>query len=158
MCRGSLQGVRKRESKRTLELRRVVSFSLSNIFPFFFGCGWGKDRDVSFLRSLLRLESLSTGEISGRFFGVFANKNRPLISPVESRNPKPRVFRLPSQNALINRYGLNSLGAEDMARRLRERVRLFAYNKGYGFGEEAGRSLYSMEVQVCRREAWSMAN
>jgi hypothetical protein len=27
---------------------------------------------------------LSTGEINGRFFGVFANTNRPLISPVES--------------------------------------------------------------------------
>jgi dihydroorotate dehydrogenase len=52
-------------------------------------------------------------------------------------NPKPRVFRLPSQNALINRYGLNSLGADDMAMRLRERVRLFAYNSGYGLGEDA---------------------
>lgn len=52
-------------------------------------------------------------------------------------NPKPRVFRLPSQNALINRYGLNSLGADDMAIRLRERVRLFAYNKGLGIGEDA---------------------
>jgi dihydroorotate dehydrogenase len=52
-------------------------------------------------------------------------------------NPKPRVFRLPSQKALINRYGLNSLGAEDMAMRLRERVRLFAYYNGYGIGEEA---------------------
>jgi dihydroorotate dehydrogenase len=52
-------------------------------------------------------------------------------------NPKPRVFRLPSQKALINRYGLNSLGAEDMAMRLRERVRLFAYHNGYGIGEDA---------------------
>jgi dihydroorotate dehydrogenase len=52
-------------------------------------------------------------------------------------NPKPRVFRLPSQKALINRYGLNSLGAEDMAMRLRERVRLFAYHNGYRIGEEA---------------------
>jgi dihydroorotate dehydrogenase len=52
-------------------------------------------------------------------------------------NPKPRVFRLPSQKALINRYGLNSLGAEDMAMRLRERVRLFAYHNCYGIGEEA---------------------
>ncbi|TVY82926.1 Dihydroorotate dehydrogenase (quinone) [Lachnellula suecica] len=52
-------------------------------------------------------------------------------------NPKPRVFRLPSQKALINRYGLNSLGAEDMARRLRERVRLFAYHNGYGIGQDA---------------------
>jgi len=52
-------------------------------------------------------------------------------------NPKPRVFRLPSQKALINRYGLNSKGADDMARRLRERVRLFAYSRGYGVGQEA---------------------
>lgn len=52
-------------------------------------------------------------------------------------NPKPRVFRLPSQKALINRYGLNSLGAEDMAMRLRERVRLFAYHNGIGIDEEA---------------------
>jgi dihydroorotate dehydrogenase len=51
-------------------------------------------------------------------------------------NPKPRVFRLPSQKALINRYGLNSLGAEDMAMRLRERVRLFAYHNGFGIGPE----------------------
>lgn len=52
-------------------------------------------------------------------------------------NPKPRVFRLPSQNALINRYGLNSKGADDMAMRLRERVRLFAYHQGLGIGQEA---------------------
>ncbi|TKA31929.1 hypothetical protein B0A54_14823 [Friedmanniomyces endolithicus] len=30
-------------------------------------------------------------------------------------NPQPRVFRLPSQNALINRYGLNSEGVEHVA-------------------------------------------
>lgn len=47
-------------------------------------------------------------------------------------NPKPRVFRLPEQKSFINRYGLNSLGADDMARRLRERVRVFAYANGYG--------------------------
>jgi len=52
-------------------------------------------------------------------------------------NPKPRVFRLPGQKALINRYGLNSLGAEDMAMRLRERVRLFAYHNGIGIDEES---------------------
>jgi len=52
-------------------------------------------------------------------------------------NPRPRVFRLPSQNGLINRYGLNSLGADDMAKRLRERVRLFAYRHGFGVDEAA---------------------
>ena len=31
-------------------------------------------------------------------------------------NPKPRVFRLPSQKALINRYGLNSEGETSMVK------------------------------------------
>lgn len=50
-------------------------------------------------------------------------------------NPKPRVFRIPSQNALINRYGLNSEGADFVAMRLRQRVRDFAYRNGYGIGQ-----------------------
>lgn len=63
-------------------------------------------------------------------------------------NPKPRVFRLPEQNALINRYGLNSLGADDMARRLRERVRLFAKKEGYGVGPEGERIVLNGEADV----------
>ncbi|KAM0273521.1 hypothetical protein ACHAQH_008293 [Verticillium albo-atrum] len=38
-------------------------------------------------------------------------------------NPKPRVFRVPILDGMINRYGLNSYGADAMARRLRERLR-----------------------------------
>jgi dihydroorotate dehydrogenase len=33
-------------------------------------------------------------------------------------NPKPRMFRLPAERALINRLGFNNSGAEAMARRL----------------------------------------
>lgn len=51
-------------------------------------------------------------------------------------NPKPRVFRIPSQNALINRYGLNSEGVDFVAMRLRQRVRDFAYRHGFGIDEE----------------------
>jgi dihydroorotate dehydrogenase len=47
-------------------------------------------------------------------------------------NEKPRVFRLPSQGALINRYGLNSEGADHVAMRLRQRVREFAHSMGLG--------------------------
>jgi dihydroorotate dehydrogenase len=36
-------------------------------------------------------------------------------------NPKPRVFRLPSEGLLLNRMGFNSEGAEAVARRLRGR-------------------------------------
>lgn len=34
-------------------------------------------------------------------------------------NPKPRIFRLPEQQALINRLGFNNLGADAIATRLR---------------------------------------
>lgn len=63
-------------------------------------------------------------------------------------NPKPRVFRIPSQNALINRYGFNSEGAELVATRLRQRVRQFAYHAGLGMGEEAERKVLDGEAGV----------
>lgn len=63
-------------------------------------------------------------------------------------NPKPRVFRIPSQNALINRYGLNSEGAEHVAMQLRERVRSFAYSHGLGLGADAERIILDGKAQV----------
>lgn len=63
-------------------------------------------------------------------------------------NPKPRVFRLPSQNALINRYGFNSEGAETVAMRLRQRVREFAYHAGLGKDEAAERAVLNGEAGV----------
>ena len=52
-------------------------------------------------------------------------------------NDQPRVFRIPSQKALINRYGLNSEGADCVAMRLRQRVREYAYANGFGIDEAA---------------------
>lgn len=63
-------------------------------------------------------------------------------------NPKPRVFRIPSQRGLINRYGLNSLGAEELAMRLRERVRMWAYHNGFGLGPEAEEYVLSGQAEV----------
>jgi dihydroorotate dehydrogenase len=54
-------------------------------------------------------------------------------------NPTPRVFRVASQKALINRYGLNSEGAEYVEMLLRQRLRKYAYGNGFGLGEEAER-------------------
>lgn len=45
-------------------------------------------------------------------------------------NPKPRVWRVPTVEGMVNRYGLNSRGADAMAARLRERVRKFARSLG----------------------------
>ena len=63
-------------------------------------------------------------------------------------NPKPRVFRIPSQNALINRYGLNSEGAEYMAMQLRERVRHYAHNNGLGLEPESERQVLDGEAGI----------
>lgn len=48
----------------------------------------------------------------------------------QAGNPKPRVFRVPSLEGMVNRYGLNSRGADDMSIRLRDRLRRFALSLG----------------------------
>ncbi|OJD13677.1 hypothetical protein AJ78_05892 [Emergomyces pasteurianus Ep9510] len=63
-------------------------------------------------------------------------------------NPKNRVFRIVSQNALINRYGLNSKGADHMAAVLRQRVREFAYAHGFGSSEFAEQRVLDGEAGV----------
>uniref|UniRef100_A0A0B7K1C5 Dihydroorotate dehydrogenase catalytic domain-containing protein n=1 Tax=Bionectria ochroleuca TaxID=29856 RepID=A0A0B7K1C5_BIOOC len=45
-------------------------------------------------------------------------------------NPKPRVFRVTALNGMVNRYGLNSRGADNMSVRLRDRLRRFAKSLG----------------------------
>ncbi|MCJ1314874.1 Dihydroorotate dehydrogenase (quinone), mitochondrial [Xylographa vitiligo] len=63
-------------------------------------------------------------------------------------NPKPRVWRLPSQKGFINRYGLNSEGADAMAMRLRQRVREYAYSMGFGLDEAAEQRILDGEAGV----------
>ncbi|KAL8957680.1 MAG: hypothetical protein Q9183_005991, partial [Haloplaca sp. 2 TL-2023] len=63
-------------------------------------------------------------------------------------NPKPRVWRIPSQRALINRYGLNSEGADHIQMRLRQRVREYAYRMGFGIDEEAEQRILDGEAGV----------
>lgn len=45
-------------------------------------------------------------------------------------NPRPRVWRVPTVEGMVNRYGLNSRGADAVAARLRDRVRRFARSLG----------------------------
>ena len=46
-------------------------------------------------------------------------------------NTRPRVFRIPVLDGMVNRYGLNSRGADLMAISLRGRVRKFARSNGF---------------------------
>ncbi len=44
------------------------------------------------------------------------------VTPLaQSGNPKPRLFRLPKDQAIINRMGFNNAGADEMAKRLQKK-------------------------------------
>lgn len=66
----------------------------------------------------------------------------------QAGNAKPRVFRLPVHKALINRYGLNSEGADVIAMRLRRRVREYAHATGFGIDEFAEQRVLDGEAGV----------
>ena len=57
--------------------------------------------------------------ISGCFALGFGSVEIGTVTPFpQLGNPKPRVFRLPEDEAFINRYGFNSVGMEAVASRL----------------------------------------
>lgn len=63
---------------------------------------------------------------------------------------KPRVFRVPGENALINRYGLQSEGCDRVAIRLRTRVREFTRQVGLGIDTEAEKYVLDGKAGVPR--------
>lgn len=77
-------------------------------FPNPLGLAAGFDKDAAAYRGALRLGFgfVETGTVT------------PLPQP---GNPKPRLFRLPKDAAVINRYGFNSAGVDLAAKRLRGR-------------------------------------
>ncbi len=84
------------------------SLQIFNIsFPNMVGLGAGFDKNAAYLREL---EALGFGFVE---IGT--------VTPVaQDGNPKPRLFRLPQDKALINRMGFNNKGVEIVAARLKE--------------------------------------
>lgn len=71
-----------------------------------------------------------------------------IVPEPQAGNPKPRLFRVVSQNALINRFGLNSDGADKVAARLRDRVRAYAIRMGLGADAAAEQKVLNGEAGV----------
>lgn len=86
----------------------VRAFGLDFANPL--GMAAGFDKDARVPRALIRL--------GFGFVEVGGVTRRP-----QAGNPRPRVFRLPADGAVINRYGLNSEGMEAVAARLERRGR-----------------------------------
>src|SRR5215510_10424146 len=82
--------------------------SMFNIqFPNRIGLGAGFDKNAKYLREL---ETLGFGFVE---IGT--------VTPLpQSGNPKPRLFRLPKDKALINRMGFNNDGVKVIAERLHQ--------------------------------------
>ncbi|KAI9725725.1 MAG: Dihydroorotate dehydrogenase (quinone), mitochondrial [Chrysothrix sp. TS-e1954] len=71
------------------------------------------------------------------------------VTPLpQDGNDKPRVWRVGSQKGMINRYGLNSKGAAQVARELRIRIKKFAESVGLGIDEDAERAVLDGEAGV----------
>ena len=101
--RGTLKGLFSVEPDPELAVR---AFGLD--FPHPVGLAAGFDKDARWVDPLASL-GFSFIEI-----GTVTPRPQP-------GNPKPRLFRLPKDQALINRMGFNNLGAEAAAARLRHK-------------------------------------
>jgi dihydroorotate dehydrogenase len=72
-------------------------------------------------------------------------------------NPKPRLFRLPAQQALINRLGFNNKGVDYLVRRVRESPCKAVL--GINIGKNADTKLESAgdDYETCLRKVYSAA-
>ncbi|MBM4378427.1 MAG: dihydroorotate dehydrogenase (quinone), partial [Deltaproteobacteria bacterium] len=98
--------LRRRATRAAAEVD--LSTSVAGLrFPNCVGLAAGLDKDASAAEGLYALGfgALEVGTVT------------PLPQP---GNPAPRLFRLSSHGALINRMGFNNRGAAEMAARLRE--------------------------------------
>lgn len=91
------------------------------------GLGAGFDKNALYLREL---ETLGFG---------FAEIGTVTPKP-QAGNDKPRLFRLPKDQALINRMGFNNDGAEAIKRRLLERKSHHNFAKGFAVGGNIGKN------------------
>ena len=77
-------------------------------FPNKVGLAAGFDKNADYLHCLSKMG--------------FGHIEVGTVTPVaQSGNPKPRLFRLPKDQALINRMGFNNLGVDHMVKRLKNR-------------------------------------
>jgi dihydroorotate dehydrogenase len=96
------------QGAREIDDARLATQAFGLTFANPVGLAAGFDKDGEAIAGCLRL-GFGFVEIGG-------------VTPLpQPGNPRPRLFRLPADEAVINRYGLNSAGVEAMARRLASR-------------------------------------
>lgn len=97
-------------------------------FPSPVGLAAGFDKDARWFSALgaLGFGCIECGSVTGQ---------------PQPGNPRPRLFRLPADRAIINRMGFNSAGAEEVSRGLRRRWReLEKFQKDHVLAINLGKS------------------
>jgi dihydroorotate dehydrogenase len=72
------------------------------------------------------------------------------VTPLAQQgNPKPRLFRLREDEALINRMGFNNAGADDILRRLQNQKQSIVIGGNIGKNKETANELAHRDYSVC---------
>jgi dihydroorotate dehydrogenase len=93
-----------KQSKRFPEFGTLKRFGLEFTNPVGLAAGFDKNGTAAHALADLGFGSIEVGTVT----------NEP-----QSGNPKPRLFRLPQDQALINRLGFNNCGAQQLAENIR---------------------------------------
>src|SRR5690606_1202063 len=67
----------------------------------------------------------------------------------QSGNPQPRLFRLPDDEALINRMGFNNDGAEKIAKRLRSKYTTLIVGGNIGKNKDTPNEQAGDDYKLC---------
>ena len=114
-------------------------------FPHPVGLAAGLDKDAELLPVWQRL-GFSFAEVG-------------TVTPrPQAGNPKPRLFRLPADQALINRMGFNNAGVEAMARRLERRPAGFIVGANIGKNKDTPNETAVQDYLICLRRLLPLAD
>jgi dihydroorotate dehydrogenase len=129
-----------------------LKFEIWNLrFKNRIGLGAGFDKNAKYLREL---ETLGFGFVE---IGT--------VTPLpQEGNPKPRLFRLPKDKALINRMGFNNEGVKEIVKRLKEwkekKSRLISHQSSIIIGGNIGKNKNTpnedawKDYEICFKELY----
>ena len=76
----------------------------------------------------------------------------------QAGNPRPRLFRLPAARAIINRYGLNSVGVEAFAHNLRRAGSKAVIGVNIGKNRDTPNELAAQDYERCMEVLYPLAH
>lgn len=73
-------------------------------------------------------------------------------------NPRPRLFRIPQANAIINRYGLNSVGVEEFISNLSRSAKKCVVGVNIGKNKDTPNDKAADDYEICLEKLYPLAD